>query len=305
MLEDYESDQKQAVMFVKKMIENHKISHAYIIEANEYSKAFDFALSFAKAILCPFNYFNNKQCKECRQCEKIENGVSLEVKIITPEDVWIKKQQLDELQKDFNKTSINGNKKIYIVNRAEKLNASSSNSMLKFLEDPPEKVIAILVADKSANLLSTIVSRCQVVLLKNNEGNQLKSLEKTYSFDDYQEKIKNAIEFLNKIEQDIEKTYITIKKEFFNLFSDREQILFCLDVMLLFYIEALNEKCNIKNNQFNKFQEIKEKFLAQNSISSISKKIKIIEKTKRVVEQNTNLSLSIDKFFIEMRSKND
>ena len=66
--------------------------------------------------------------------KNIDNKEFLELKIIEAEGQWIKKNQLEELQYDFSKKSILGNKKVYIINGAEKLNVSSSNSLLKFLD---------------------------------------------------------------------------------------------------------------------------------------------------------------------------
>ena len=68
-----------------------------------------------------------------------------EIKIIEPDGMWIKKEQLMELQEEFNKTAIEGSKRIYTILECEKLNKQAANSILKFLEEPNDDIIALLV----------------------------------------------------------------------------------------------------------------------------------------------------------------
>ena len=50
---------------------------------------------------------------------------------------------------------------------ADKLNMSSANTILKFLEEPEDDIVAILVANNRYAVIETILSRCQVLSLKN------------------------------------------------------------------------------------------------------------------------------------------
>ena len=50
MLKDYEKEQFISYTIIKQSVINDKLSHAYLINANNYEKAFDFALSIAKYI---------------------------------------------------------------------------------------------------------------------------------------------------------------------------------------------------------------------------------------------------------------
>lgn len=53
-----------------------------------------------------------------------------------------------------------GGRKVVVLDNAQKLNASSSNALLKILEEPSVSTIIILIASQKP--LPTIVSRCQV-----------------------------------------------------------------------------------------------------------------------------------------------
>jgi len=51
--------------------------------------------------------------------------------------------------------------KVFIVDEAELLSPTAQNVTLKFLEEPPERVVVILVTSSEERLLPTIRSRCQ------------------------------------------------------------------------------------------------------------------------------------------------
>lgn len=164
MLDDFKN-QQVAYQIACNSISKNRLGHAYLIETNGFSRAFDFALSFVKMLLCENHFTNSSTCTTCSLCKTIEDGNYPDLKIIRPDGIWIKKEQLEELQKDFSTTATVGTKKIYIITDASKLNASSANSILKFLEEPAPNIIAILMADYSYQILDTILSRCQIIPL--------------------------------------------------------------------------------------------------------------------------------------------
>jgi DNA polymerase III subunit delta' len=57
-------------------------------------------------------------------------------------------------------SSIVGGWRVVIINDADTMTRSSQNSLLKILEEPPEKSLLILVAHRAGALLPTIYSRC-------------------------------------------------------------------------------------------------------------------------------------------------
>ena len=63
-------------------------------------------------------------------------------------------------------TSLTELNKIYIIEEAEKMNRSSSNALLKFLEEPYPNNYLILLTENSNVLLETITSRTQLVRFK-------------------------------------------------------------------------------------------------------------------------------------------
>ena len=286
MLDDYKDGQVIFYNVLSMAIKNNKISHAYLFENNGNDKYIEIILSFVKAILCPNNYFNNEKCGECLQCLRIENGNYPEIKIIKPEGMWIKKEQLMDLQEAFNKTAIEGSKRIYIILECEKLNKQAANSILKFLEEPNDGIIALLVTNNKDLVLDTIKSRCQdILILADNEVN----------FDSLM--INDVLDFIRVLENKKKDTIIYAKPLWLTKFKDRNSFIKAIDIMIYFYNDVLLFKlgCDLKyfNNYYDDVTNI------NGSIDEIIKKIKILIENEYLIRYNLNLNLLINKIIIE------
>lgn len=68
-----------------------------------------------------------------------------------------------EVQRIFSLKSFEGSYKVLIIWMAEKMNLECSNKLLKMIEEPPVNTLILLVAEKTDEILPTILSRCQVL----------------------------------------------------------------------------------------------------------------------------------------------
>ena len=66
-----------------------------------------------------------------------------------------------KLKAFFNLSAADGGRRVVIVDSADDLNVSAANALLKFLEEPPDDVIILLVCHQPSRLLPTIRSRCR------------------------------------------------------------------------------------------------------------------------------------------------
>lgn len=158
------SAKQKYIDYINKIIINNKVSHSYLIELNNYEEDFKFVLSFVKMILCNVTY-DKLDSLNNNIISLIDDNNYPDVKIINPEGSSIKKSQLLDLQEDFSNKSLLGNKKIYIIKFADQLNVSSANTMLKFLEEPEDDIIAFLVTENRYRVIDTLISRCQILSL--------------------------------------------------------------------------------------------------------------------------------------------
>ena len=270
-------------------------------------------MAFIKYLLCPHNYSNNKNCVNCTQCELIQKRIFSEVKHIYPDGMWIKKEQLEELQQNFSETSVESNKRIYVIHNADRLNTASANSILKFLEEPEDNIIAILMTDNIHQLLDTIISRCQIIsFAKNNkdlEKNYLEKIKKNINMNNdiisldetiLKEKIESAIEFLKYYENNKLDTVLYTQKLFHSKYNNKNEIFMALEIMNLFYLDVIKYKLNNKIEFFNENQLDIEKISKNNCLEQLYKKIDIISTAKDNIFYNINTNLLIDKLIIEL-----
>ena len=68
-----------------------------------------------------------------------------------------------EIIRKLNLKSFEGGYKVMIIWMAEEMNADAANKLLKVLEEPTPKTLFILVAESQDKLLTTILSRTQIV----------------------------------------------------------------------------------------------------------------------------------------------
>ena len=165
---------KNYINYIDKIIENGHISHAYLFEIDNYEDDFSYIVDFIKMILCNISYEKVKESSNSI-INLIDNNNYPDIKIIEPDGSTIKKSQLLDLQKDYSNKSLLDGKRIYVIKNAEKLNPASANTILKFLEEPEDDIIAILVTDNRYHVIDTIISRCQIITIK--EDNLLFSSE--------------------------------------------------------------------------------------------------------------------------------
>ena len=310
MLDDFISDQAIAYKIFKNSIIKNKLSHAYLINTNGYHKGFDFAKAFAKYLLCPNNETGSH---ECSVCHLIDDNSYSEFKVIEADGLWIKKEQTDELQEMFSMKSLSG-RKVYIINGVENLNISASNSILKFLEEPEEGIVAILITDNIYKVLGTIVSRCQVINLNNvqvksddmllNVGNQLyNDSDKINEFVNDSEsisKIGHVIDFIEYLYSNKLDILVYINKYWNDFFKGKDDYLFAFNIMIMFYSDVINYKMG-NDIILSEFKSNIEKF-SELDYNIINKILNLIMEVREDLYSNVNLNLLMDKFIIKMEA---
>ncbi|EOD4699129.1 DNA polymerase III subunit delta' C-terminal domain-containing protein [Staphylococcus aureus] len=136
---------------------SNKLSHAYLFEGDDAQTMKQVAINFAKLILCQ----TDSQCET-----KVSTYNHPDFMYISTTENAIKKEQVEQLVRHMNQLPIESTNKVYIIEDFEKLTVQGENSILKFLEEPPDNTIAILLSTKPEQILDTIHSRCQHVYFK-------------------------------------------------------------------------------------------------------------------------------------------
>lgn len=77
----------------------------------------------------------------------------------------IKIDDVRAMQTAVSRYSLQGNGRVVIIDEAERMNEAAANSLLKTLEEPPDNVTFILLAETRSALLDTIISRTMPLAL--------------------------------------------------------------------------------------------------------------------------------------------
>ena len=309
MLDDYKDVQAFAYRILKNEIDKKKYSHAYMIEANNFSDAMGFAKSLAKTLFCVSS--SNPEAI----IEQIDTNNFPELKIIDPEGLTIKKEEIEELQAEFAKKPLYSDKKIYIINNAQRLNGAAANSLLKFLEEPNQDIVAILVTNNIYEMMETIISRCQIVNLKEEvidyskaelKTRILLSINKTeeeikniFEIDDINNALYRCIDFVNYYEKHKMDTFIYINKMWFDFYKTKDQFDVAFQIILLYYTDIIRLSCKANLNIFFEYENEMQDIIENTSINKLCKKVKTIIELEKKIKANNNLNLLMDKLLIE------
>lgn len=265
-----------------------KLAHAYLIETNNIDLAITDLKLLIKNINCPNEF--KLECKECNLCNLIAKDSLPSLKIIEPDGTSIKKNQIEDLQRTFATKPIYSRYNTYIIKNAEKLNTSSANSMLKFVEEPTDGIIGFFLTNNKDVMIDTIKSRCQILTINYEDNNEVTL---GLSEEDYNNYLNNASNYIKKINSS---KRIKNKEEVLNIYSERKDIEIFLKMIFNIYYENLLKKIGKSYNK-----KIVDSYEISTSLEELTEKLNILTTTLQNISYNVNLELMLDKFVIEMR----
>ncbi len=167
--------QPNAVTLLKRGLRAGNLSHAYLFVGPPHVGKTTLALDLAQALNCQEA---DPPCGLCKSCLKVLHGKHTDVAILGLSQSSIKDrtdiethveisiEEIRELQHSASLSPFEGQWKVFIIDGAEHLSHEAANCLLKILEEPPPRVIIILLTENEAKVLATVISRCQHVDLK-------------------------------------------------------------------------------------------------------------------------------------------
>lgn len=318
MLEEYKNYEPIIYKQMKNALKGN-LSHAYLFDLNNNVYGEDMVLSFVKSILCK-EHTDIEEYNNCSKCKRINEGNYSELKKIYPDGQYIKKEQLDDLQKNFSTKALESNYRIYIIYDADKLNTSAANSLLKFLEEPEDGILAILLTNNANKVLKTISSRCQILNFRQNNVNEfinINNIQKDitlykFSFtvfkisdinlveEYHKEFINSALKYIKYYETNGIKSIINEKSLFLDIFKEKEEIYNFFEILVLFYRDVINIKLDRPLMFFDDNKPLLELVSNNNNLENILRKIDIIIKKQKLIRNNINTNMLIDSLIIDM-----
>lgn len=140
------------------------IAHAYLVTGPGHVGKGTLALNLAQALNCDGPEL---PCGQCRSCRRILEGKHADVTLLglgSRTEIGI--DDIRGVQRLANLPPYEGKCKVFVIDDAEYLSTEAANALLKVLEEPPQRVVWLLLAAEEEHLLPTIISRCQRLELK-------------------------------------------------------------------------------------------------------------------------------------------
>lgn len=280
---------------LEKIVQSKNVLHSYLFIGREGIGKKEIAKEFVKKILC----INSKEDEcSCKSCTCFETNNHPDLQIINEESEIIKIASIREFIKSVYEKPILSEKKIFIINDADKMTKEAQNSLLKTLEEPPEYIVIILIASNADMLLTTIKSRCTKIAFEKLTTKEIKEIltEKNIPIENIPEKMYNlfdgSIEKAIKILENKE-IYEKIEKLVESLVEENDKIDFLTKNKEIFVKEEIYEILEyLSVNLFYLGKTEKNK--------KYLNCVKHIQETINHLKSNSNFDMSIDYMLFEI-----
>lgn len=139
----------------------NRIAPAYLFTGARGTGKTSSARIFAKSLNCiSANAPTDEPCGICQTCQEITRGNALDViEIDAASNTGV--DSIRELIERAQFAPVQCRYKAYLIDEVHMLSNAAFNSLLKTLEEPPERVVFILATTDPQRVLPTIISRCQ------------------------------------------------------------------------------------------------------------------------------------------------
>ncbi len=180
-------------------------------------------------------------------------------------------QESGEIIRKLNFKPYESEYKVMIIWLPEKMNISASNKLLKMIEEPPPKTIFILVSEDTEKIITTILSRVQMVKIpKLNKESMIESIKNKYDLSD--DKIMEIVRISGgnflKVEELVNNTEQNINSENYIWFTDLMRAAYGVKITEL--IKLTNEISQCGRELQKSFIEYSLQMLRENFILNIN-----------------------------------
>ena len=183
--------QQKATAYLQTLVRNGRVPGAFLFYGPAGVGKAKTAREFAKALNCldEKSRQTGDACGRCANCVAIEKNTHPDVVFadflyqarLTVKKDFSSGSYEEELEKELAKQqhinietvrdvtakaqqkAVGGGYKVLIIDEAQSMQGAAANALLKFIEEPPQKTVWILITSKRTAMLRTILSRCQPV----------------------------------------------------------------------------------------------------------------------------------------------
>jgi DNA polymerase-3 subunit delta' len=147
---------------LKKLVREGRLPHALLFTGPAGVGKRRIAEALAATLLCGQG---EQACGRCAGCIALQEDTHPDFYRIVPAGTGkaakiIRIDQIRAMQSEIARLPLLADKRVVLIDEAEKMNEAAENSLLKTLEEPTGRVNFILITSQRSGLLDTILSRC-------------------------------------------------------------------------------------------------------------------------------------------------
>lgn len=166
-----------AALFERLAADRERLPHALLLQGPRGVGKLDLAMELVHWLLCE-QPSPQGSCGTCAACHWLEQGNHPDFRRVEPLEAEaedgegkaakkggrvIQVAQVRDVTEFLALSAHRGGWRAAIFHPAEQMHAAAANALLKTLEEPPPRVLLILVSHQAGRLLPTVVSRCRRV----------------------------------------------------------------------------------------------------------------------------------------------
>jgi DNA polymerase-3 subunit delta' len=137
------------------------LTHAWLFTGPPGSGRSVAARAFAAALLC-----RDRGCGECKSCRQVAAGTHADLLLVRPDGLSYGVKQTRDLVLKSAASPVYGGWRVILFEDADRATEQAANALLKAIEEPPPRTIWLLCAPSSADLPTTVRSRCRLITLR-------------------------------------------------------------------------------------------------------------------------------------------
>ncbi len=149
------------------------LPHALLLTGERGIGKHTLAKIIAGALVCNGE---NVPCGKCSSCMKVQSGSHPDIIELGHDSDAVKVDEIRDLKRDALLRPNDGERKVYIINRADMLTHQAQDALLKILEEPPHFTFFILLCYNYSDLLPTVVSRVAHIALSPLSDSEMRAL---------------------------------------------------------------------------------------------------------------------------------
>lgn len=246
----------------QQVIAHHELAHAYLLVGPDGAGKQELAQWLTLMLFCP-HVKDGQPDLTCPECQRVLSGNHPDVVLAKADGRQIKVDQVRHLKAEFTKSGMEGQRKVFIIEDADKLTTGAANSLLKFIEEPGPGIYIFMLSNNKNAVLPTIQSRTQIVemqpLSPDSLTQQLTDAEiptelqsvvlgltdsvteaKAWMQDDWlKQVVNNIVRWFKQTATGNMESFVDIQSVFVPLVSGHDKEATCLDLMSLIWRDAL------------------------------------------------------------------